>query len=238
MQRDRIDVWIAAASIADRVITRLITIVMILAAVAVLAAAWDAARFTAAGMQIVEYHDFAELQRINPDTVAWITMDGTRIDHPVVRGEDNFEYLDKDFYGNDYAGGCIFLDEQCDPALTGAYLIIHGHHMAHGAMFGDLSGYLESDFFEEHSSGRLLTADGVYELTVVGAATVDAYDTEVYYTSEDRPLPMNLLDRSSLRRDVAFAEGDRLLLLSTCSGDMSNNRTAVFCRMRYAGENQ
>ena len=237
MQRDRIDRWIAAAGFADRAVTRLIAAVLVLAAVAVLAAAWDVARFTAAGIQTVEYHDFAELRRINPDTVAWITMDGTRIDHPVVRGADNFEYLDKDFYGKDYAGGCVFLDAQCGPALTGAYLVVHGHHMAHGAMFGDLSEYVDRDFFEEHSGGRLLTPDSVYELTVVGVATVDAYDADVYFTSEDRPLPLELLDRCSLRRDAAFAEGDRLLLLSTCSGDMTNDRTAVFCRMRYAGEN-
>ena len=30
-----------------------------------------------------------ELQKINPDVCAWLTVDGTKIDYPVVQGETN-----------------------------------------------------------------------------------------------------------------------------------------------------
>ena len=66
---------------------------------------YDMYRFTRAGIGVVEYRDFAALRQINPDVAAWLTLDGTHVDHPVVKGTDNFEYLDRDFYGKTYAGG-------------------------------------------------------------------------------------------------------------------------------------
>ena len=40
-----------------------------------------------------------ELQKINPDVCAWLTVDGTKIDYPVVQGEDNLSYINTDVYG-------------------------------------------------------------------------------------------------------------------------------------------
>lgn len=141
---------------------------------------YDMYCFTRAGIDGVEYRDFAELTQINADTVAWLTLDGTSVDHPVVKGKDNFEYLDRDFYGKDYAGGTLFLDEQCSKDFAGEYQLIHGHHMSGGAMFGDLKKYLEEDFFRENSTGQLLTPDGNYDLKVVGAGVFGAYDSSIY----------------------------------------------------------
>ena len=39
-----------------------------------------------------------ELQKINPDVCAWLTVDGTKIDYPVVQGETNLEYINQDIY--------------------------------------------------------------------------------------------------------------------------------------------
>ena len=231
------DTRISVVKRIDCTISGIILLVLLTGAVFVGSSYYDLFRFTEAGIRTVAYHDFRELEAINPDTVAWIELEGTKINHPVVQGKDNFEYLDRDFRGNDYAGGCIFLDEHCSRDLSGRYLIIHGHHMAHGAMFGDLAKFLDPDFFRENGTGRLLTRDSVYDLLVVGACTADAYDSSVYGTDPDMPAPLGLLERCDLKRDFGYRDGDRMVLLSTCSGDMTNERTAVFCRMRYAGEN-
>lgn len=56
-----------------------------------------------------------ELQKINPDVCAWLTVDDTNIDYPVVQGETDMEYINKDVYGNFAYSGAIFLDSQNHP---------------------------------------------------------------------------------------------------------------------------
>ncbi|MBE6040990.1 MAG: class B sortase [Clostridiales bacterium] len=186
-----------------------------------------------------EYHDFAELMAVNPDTAAWIRMDGTRIDHPVVQGIDNFEYLSKDFNGLDYAGGTIFLDADCRKDMGETYILIHGHNMAGGAMFGDLTKYTDENFFNEHTTGELLTPAGEYDLCTAGVSIEDAYHSEVYDISTGRDAGItaaskyrSLSGHCILTRMVDFGKDDKLVALSTCAGDMSENRTVLFCRAR------
>ena len=61
---------------------------------------------------------FEELLGINPDVCAWVTLDNTAIDYPVVQGEDNFTYVNTDVYGDFSLAGSIFLDVNCDKNFT------------------------------------------------------------------------------------------------------------------------
>jgi len=216
---------------ADRIFSRIVTVIVVLVVVFVGSAYYDALKFTNEGINTVKFHDFAELLRINPDTVAWLTMDGTHIDHPVVQGKDNFEYLDKNFYGKTYAGGTLFLDAGCSKTFSRHYQIIHGHHMEGGAMFGDLPKYHDSKFFQKNKTGQLLTPTKNYDLLVVGTGTADAYDGEIYSPESSANLSM-IRSKCSRWRDVKWKSSDKVLLLSTCSSNMDNTRTVVFCRMR------
>lgn len=232
------DAMIRRISIAEKIVQRITFIIFAVSVMCFAFTAYDLYSFLHAGTAENEYRNFARLTELNPDIVAWISLDNTNVDHPVVRGEDNYEYLSKDYSGRDYAGGSIFLDAGCARDMTDDYLIIHGHNMAAGAMFGDLGKYLDRDFFENSSSGVLLTPDFRYELTIAGSATVDAYDSDIYYAGNDidKAGRAKLLEECGLSRDVEFCEGDKMVALSTCSGDMSNDRTVVFCRARCEGD--
>ncbi|MBR2541162.1 MAG: class B sortase [Mogibacterium sp.] len=219
-----------------KVLRRVEIILLIVALAFAGSTLYDMYALTSAGVQKDGFPGFDELKARNRDTVGWIRMDGTHINHPVVQGEDNYEYINKGIDGEFYQGGSIFLDAGCSPDMTDKYLIIHGHHMSRGAMFSDLTCYLNEEFFEKNKLGDLITPDYQYELTVCGAGIVDAYDGEVYYTDPERDLPLELLDRCSLSRELEFKEGDKLVMLSTCSGDMTNDRSVVFCRARRTGD--
>ena len=43
---------------------------------------------------------FQDLLMINEDVRAWITIDDTHIDYPMVQGENDMEYVNKDVMGN------------------------------------------------------------------------------------------------------------------------------------------
>lgn len=193
---------------------------------------YDDVKLIYRGYNTLKYHNFEELLEINPDTKAWITMDGTRIDHPVVQGTDNFEYLDKDFNGEHFTGGTLFLDSENTDDFSDDYNIIHGHHMSGGAMFGDLTNYTEEEFFNDNKDGTLLTPTYDYKLEVIGVAKVNAYDHRVYSTSADSRSVYDYTRQVSInRRDISLGSDEKILTLSTCSGDMTEDRIVVFCRM-------
>ena len=69
---------------------------------------------------------FAALRAVNPDVCAWVTLDGTGVDYPVVQGEDNLTYVNTDVYGNFSLSGSIFLDSRCAPDFTEGYGLLYG----------------------------------------------------------------------------------------------------------------
>lgn len=86
------------------------------------------------------------LHEENPDCIGWLTIDGTRIDYPVMyRPGDKNYYLHRDFNGEYSANGCLFLAEECVPGDSDN-LIIYGHHMNSGKMFADLENIRTKDF--------------------------------------------------------------------------------------------
>ena len=89
---------------------------------------------------------FEELRALNPDTVAWLTLDGTAIDFPIVQGEDDMTYINTDVYGNFSMSGSIFLDSNCDPSFREPYALVYGHHMSDHVMFTDLDLYKDAEF--------------------------------------------------------------------------------------------
>ena len=73
--------------------------------------------------------DFVVLRETNPDIVAWIYIEGTKINYPIVQGEDNRYYLKHLFSGEWNGSGCIFLDFRNDASFADRHSIIYGHHM-------------------------------------------------------------------------------------------------------------
>ena len=102
---------------------------------------------------------FEELRKINPDVCGWITLDHTKIDYPILQGEDNLTYINTDVYGDFALSGSIFLDSGCDRNFQGKYSLLYGHHMAEHKMFGDLDLYRKKKFFDKNTTGTLILPD-------------------------------------------------------------------------------
>ena len=96
---------------------------------------------------------FAELRALNPDVCGWLTLDGTRIDFPVVQGADNMVYVNTDVYGDFSLSGAIFLDSRCPADFTAPYSIVYGHHIEDNTLLNSgLSKRIgnKNDFREFH----------------------------------------------------------------------------------------
>lgn len=158
--------------------------------------------------------------------VAWLTVDDTGIDYPVMQGADNAEYLNKDPYGGYSVAGSIFLDAHNAPDFSDPYSLIYGHHMEHGLMFGTLDSFLDKDYFDSHREGTLVVINGVsYRLELFAAMETDASVRSIFDPAwQEDPLPY-------IREHAAIwyePEGDCLIGLSTCKSLETTERIVVF----------
>lgn len=186
---------------------------------------------------------YKDLYSKNKNLIGWLKIDDTNIDYPVVKsvnGDGSF-YLDHNFDGKDDKNGTLFMDDFCNPEKPSDNLIIYGHNMKSGLMFGSLTSYKSKSFYEKHKRVKFDTIfkEGVYE--VVFAFPSKVYDqseiTFKYYqfiepnSKEEFDSGINEMRNLSLYDTEASVEyGDKLLTLSTCDYDEANGRFVVVCK--------
>lgn len=91
---------------------------------------------------VAELRDLTELFAQNPDCIGWLCVPGTQIDYPVMfTPEEPQRYLRRSFYGAYSQSGVPFMDFRCD---ENSNLILYGHNMKNGTMFGNLTGYTDA----------------------------------------------------------------------------------------------
>ena len=99
--------------------------------------------------------DFDSLRSVNPEIVAWLTIDGTNIDYPVAQHSDNNYYLHHLFTGEWNSSGCLFMDCNNQTDISDRHTIIYGHHMDNGTMFQNLMGYKDQSFYDGHLTAQI-----------------------------------------------------------------------------------
>lgn len=178
---------------------------------------------------------FAQLQAMNPDVCAWLTLDGTGIDYPVVQGKDNLAYINTDVYGDFSLAGAIFLDSRCAADFTDAYSLLYGHHMESGGMFTDIVQFTGADYFAAHTTGTLVTNSKTYGITLFACVQTDAYDP-VLYDPGARSGPA-LLAYIQAHAVQYRAPGDGPVIgFSTCASGETNGRVILFGQLKTKEE--
>ena len=179
------------------------------------------------------------LHEENPECIGWLTIEGTKIDYPVMyRPGDKNYYLHRDFNGEYSANGCLFLSEKCDPEISDN-LIIYGHHMNSGKMFAALEGYKQQAFYEEHPLILFNTLHGKETYQVMAAFSTPVYTGNdfAYYTftkaeneGEYQAFINAIMERSFYDTGITAVYGDKLLTLSTCEYSQKNGRMVVVAK--------
>ena len=180
---------------------------------------------------------FQELQYINPDVFAWLTVFGTGIDYPVVQGEDNLYYVSRDAKGNFSIAGSIFLDSGSCRDFTDFSSIFYGHHMARDAMFGEIEHFVDREYFDARRYGMLFFNEREHGLEFFAFVHTDAHNNEIFRTGiteqEEQQEYLNMLLQTAIhtRGDVSVTVDDRIVLLSTCSAASTNGRDILIGRI-------
>lgn len=184
----------------------------------------------------------------NADMAAWLKIEGTNIDYPVMwTPRDENYYLYRGFEGKNDKNGSLILDtdSSLDPLTTN--LIIHGHNMRSGAMFGTLTDYEKQDFAKEHNIITLHTKDRErrYEVIAVFRSQVYRKTDQVFKfykffqadTQEEFDDFYENIKALSLYDTGVTAEfGDNFITLSTCVYHVEQGRFVVVAKEIESGD--
>lgn len=184
--------------------------------------------------------DLQKLKSINSDLVAWIKIDGTNINYPVMQNEDY--YLRRNFYKNYSTYGTPFLASYCELDKSDNS-IVYGHHMNNHKMFADLEYYKNKSFYNNHKYIKLYTLEdektieNTYE--VIFAFKTVAYSNKgfnysSFYNANTRLEYCDFISKCkklelySTNKTAIY--GDKLLTLSTCEYSQKNGRMVVVAK--------
>ena len=179
--------------------------------------------------------NFADLKATNPDVVAWIIVDSTNINYPIVQTGDNDYYLYHDINGVSKISGWTFMDYRNSVSMSDQNTIFYGHNLLNKTAFGSIANIFTDNWFY-NSSHRIIV------LTEYGRFVYEIFsnyyiDPEVYYlqtnfatNSSYQTFLDTLKGRSIYDYGVELSTSDRIITLSTCTDD-NTGRKVVHARL-------
>ncbi len=186
--------------------------------------------------ELVVLPEYEAILAENQDFAGWITIEGTRVDYPVMLTKSDADYyLTRNFNGQNDINGTLFMDARTNLGQRSTNIIIYGHNMKSGEMFGGLKKYLEEDYWSGHKqiSFDTIYEKGTYEIFAVCLAQVQYQNTKGfrYYDfiqadseEEFQEFLDNIEQLSVFTVTDMPVYGDRLLTLSTCNNYVEDGR--------------
>ena len=178
----------------------------------------------------------------NPDAVGWIKVEDTQIDYAVMQGENNDQYLYTGFFGEENNAGSVFMDYRNTIGEPLQNLILYGHRMKDGSMFGELGDYLDYGFYQNHPQFTFITEDGIYDclvFSVYQCTTSVDYCQPVFSSAESmEKYIQDCKDRSIWQTPVSVTAEDTIITLSTCDYvlDPDEGRLVVHAKLQLRNE--
>lgn len=174
---------------------------------------------------------FKELQALNAEVFAWLSVYGTNIDYPLTQGQDNMKYVNTNAEGLYSLSGSIFLDYRNNKDFTDFNSIIYGHNMDKKAMFGEIDSFSDRRIFDTHQYGNLYFDGTDHSIEFFAFVHTDAYNSEILTPNvreEERQRYLdNLLAAATHKRAVNISTDDHIVLLVSCSSRSTNGRNIL-----------
>lgn len=178
-----------------------------------------------------------KLYEQNEDIVAWIKIDNSNINYPVMQTIKNPNYyLRKNFYKEYSYYGTPYLSEQCN-INSSDNLIIYGHHIKGFKMFGELEHYKNKEYYDKHKTINIYTLNDERKYEIIYVFRTFTNTKFDYYNY------ININDESEFNtfnskcKELAFFDtqkqcnyGDKFITLSTCDYTSENARFVVIAK--------
>ena len=197
---------------------------------------------------------FESLLEQNKDIKAWIKISGTNVNNPVYQTNNNDYYLDHDMNKQSSRYGALFIDKDAKFDKNGGYhpstknIVVYGHHMKDGTMFGGLKHFTDLSYYKNHSviDFTTLYRDSDYKIFAVFITNSMAkHDNgkifnyaQSSFANDEQFLEFveQVKRRSIIDTGVDVVATDELLTLSTCTYEFDEARLVVMARRVRDGE--
>lgn len=192
--------------------------------------------------ELIMQDKFADMYERNNDLIGWIRVNED-IDYPIVwRDEDNDFYMNHDYDKNFSDDGWIFLDKRNGNLMNDDQLLIYGHNMRSGSMFGELDRYRKLSYVQEQP---FIEIQSIYDAEPRKYVIVSLFDASMnkdhesyikitnfnFETPEEKQSYIDAISAKSLLDLPCDAVSeDQLVTLVTCSYSQPNGRFLVVAR--------
>lgn len=182
----------------------------------------------------------------NNDYIAWLKLDGTKLDNPIFKTSNNTYYLNHNGAKQSSRYGALFFDYRCENGDRNR--VIYGHSLKNGSMFGTLDNLRTLSFYKEHSLLNLTEGDKstdykIYAVLVLNSSKKDdgGYVYNIYrnefLVEEDFEIWVDeAKQRSVINTGVDVGSQDKILTLVTECEDFHNARLVIMARSERDGE--
>lgn len=173
--------------------------------------------------------NFEELKQKNSDTVAWLKVENTNIEFPIVQANNNSYYLTHNFNKKYNVAGWIFADYKNKLDGTDRNIVVYGHNMRDNSMFGSLKDVTTEEWYnnEENKYITFVTENDyqTYQVFSVYQIKTEDYYIKTEFKSNEFPEFIDTITKRS-KKDfgINVSKEDTILTLSTCA---NNNKYRV-----------
>lgn len=186
---------------------------------------------------VIKNNYIASLLSINEDVVGWLKVNNTNVDYPVVKGEDNEFYLNKNLYKEKDENGWIYMDYRNNDKELKQNTIIYGHNMYYsGVMFGTLSKASYKSWYTKEEN-LTISFNTMYEtmdwqiFSIYHVNKTNDYLVTDFANENDFFDYISMVKKRSFRNfGVEITANDKILTLSTCTGD--NERLVIHAKKK------
>lgn len=178
---------------------------------------------------------------INSDGLGFLYVPSVDIRLPIAQTTDNDFYLthtfDKTYNGN----GCLFEDYRITDKLQSSHVIIYGHNMNSGAMFGTLSKYETPSFYQTEGNDvfYIYTEDVIRKYKIftvyITDPVSDTYTFNFNTLTGLREYAKNVQAESLYNTGVDVSDTTQVVTFSTCT---NNSKQRLIVSGTYIGESK
>lgn len=159
--------------------------------------------------------DWNDLKSINEDIVAWIEIENTPVNYPILKDNDNLYYLKHNFNKKYNSNGSIFTLNK--DFIQDYEIVIYGHNMRNKTMFSIIGNYLNTNFLKEHQIIKIYTENKNYIATIFSCYSIGVNE------ESNNIRKLNYEDRISYYKSKSNIDTEniedtgKIIKLSTCS---------------------